>query len=54
VAIIAFVIGILFWITHHKLDKEDDALNMLATGNLKGTSTEVVPPTEPEVEKATH
>jgi POT family proton-dependent oligopeptide transporter len=53
VAIIAFVIGILFWITHHKLDKEDDALNMLATGQLKATNTEAVH-AEPEVEKATH
>jgi len=35
VAIIAFVVGILFWLTHRNLDTQDDELNMLATGHLE-------------------
>jgi POT family proton-dependent oligopeptide transporter len=36
VAVLAFVGGILFWISHHKLDKEEDKLNMLGDSDFKG------------------
>jgi hypothetical protein len=39
VAIIAFVVGILFWISHRKLDKEEDRLNMLPQGHLQNRAT---------------
>jgi len=29
VAIIAFVVGILFWFSHRNLDAEDDSMNMV-------------------------
>jgi proton-dependent oligopeptide transporter, POT family len=32
--IIAFVAGILFWISHRHLDKEEDMLNQLPTGHM--------------------
>ena len=38
VAIIAFVVGILFWIAHRKLDADEDRLNMLPTGHLSKKS----------------
>lgn len=34
VGIIAFVVGIAFWISHRKLDLEEDHLNMLPEGHL--------------------
>jgi proton-dependent oligopeptide transporter, POT family len=39
-AVIAFVGGCLFWISHRNLDKEEDALNQLPTGHI-GTQAQV-------------
>lgn len=33
-AVISFVAGIIFWFFYRKLDAEEDALNMLATGHI--------------------
>ena len=33
-AVISFVAGIFFWITHRKLDREEETLNLLPTGHV--------------------
>jgi hypothetical protein len=41
VGIIAFVVGIGFWISHRKLDQEEDHLNMLPEGHLHKQTSDV-------------
>lgn len=36
VAVLSFIGGNLFWITHHKLDKEEDELNSLEASSYLG------------------
>lgn len=39
VAIISFVTGVLFWFAYRKMDKEEEALNILPTGHI-GTAAQ--------------
>jgi hypothetical protein len=41
VGIIAFVVGIGFWISHRKLDLEEDHLNMLPEGHVHKQASDV-------------
>lgn len=38
VAVLAFVGGVLFWLTHKKQDKEEDQLNMLPASDFAGSN----------------
>lgn len=38
-AVVSFIAGILFWITHRKLDSEEETLNLLPTGHV-GTKSQ--------------
>lgn len=40
-AVISFIAGCLFWLSHRKLDAEEDRLNMLPTGHV-GTAEQKV------------
>jgi proton-dependent oligopeptide transporter, POT family len=38
-AVLSFIGGVLFWLSHRKLDAEEDALNQLPTGHI-GTAAQ--------------